>query len=436
MLHSKNEYLPLTSCISVRNNLEIGGCDLAALAEQYGTPLYIMDEETLRANCRAYQQAFAENYPNAVIAYASKALAVAGIYRIIDAEGLSVDVVSGGELHIALKSGIDASKIIFHGNNKSPQELEDALRAGVGLIVVDNTAELQNLENCAGRLQKKAAILLRVRPGIEAHTHDFVKTGGFDSKFGVHIERVCDFIEAIKRCRSIDFRGVHAHIGSQILDVNPFSFVVEKMTELIEKIQKHNQLEVQILNLGGGLGISYLEKEIPPPVADYAKIIGQELKYHCAKRRLPLPQLIVEPGRSIVGRAGVTLYTIGTVKDNKNIRKYLFVDGGMSDNPRPMLYDAKYTADLVSKMSERKTERMTIAGKFCESSDVLIKDIYLPPAAAGDLLAVYATGAYNYAMSSNYNQNPRPAMVLVNAGQSRVLVRRETYDDLLARQEF
>jgi diaminopimelate decarboxylase len=428
--------MPLTSCISVRNNLEIGGCDLAALATQYGTPLYILDEETLRTCCREYQQAFAENYPDAVIAYASKALAVAGIYRIIDEEGLSIDVVSGGELHIALKAGIDAQKIIFHGNNKSPQELEDALQAGVGLIVVDNTAELQNLENISGRLQKKATILVRVRPGIEAHTHDFVKTGGFDSKFGVHIEQICDFIEEVKRCRNIDFRGVHTHIGSQILDVNPFSFVVEKMTELIAEIQKHNQLEVQILNLGGGLGISYLEKETPPSVADYARIIGQELKYHCEKRRLPLPRLIVEPGRSIVGRAGVTLYTIGAVKDNQNIRKYLFVDGGMSDNPRPMLYDAKYTADLVSKMSERKTERVTIAGKFCESSDVLIKDIYLPPAAAGDLLAVYATGAYNYAMSSNYNQNPRPAMVLVNVGQSRVLVHRETYDDLLAQQEF
>jgi diaminopimelate decarboxylase len=416
--------------------LEIGGCDLAALAAQYGTPLYIMDEETLRENCREYTRAFAENYNDVVVAYASKALAVVGIYKIINAEGLSVDVVSGGELHIALQAGFDAQKIIFHGNNKSPQELEEALQAGVGLIVVDNTAELQNLESIAGRLQKKAAVLIRVRPGIEAHTHDFVKTGGFDSKFGVHIEQVGAFIEEVKRCRNIDFMGLHTHIGSQILDVNPFSFAVEKMTELVEKIQKDNHLEVKILNLGGGLGISYLEKEIPPPVANYAKIICQELKYHCEKRRLPLPRLIIEPGRSIVGRAGVTLYTIGTVKDNKNIRKYLFVDGGMSDNPRPMLYDAKYTADLISKMSDRKTDRVTIAGKFCESSDVLIKDIYLPSAAAGDLLVVYATGAYNYSMSSNYNQNPRPAMALVKAGQSRVLVRRETYGDLLARQEF
>ncbi|MDR1453634.1 MAG: diaminopimelate decarboxylase [Candidatus Margulisbacteria bacterium] len=436
MLYNKNEYMPLTSSIGVQNNLEIGGCDLTALAAQYGTPLYIMDEETLRTNCRAYTQAFTENYPDTVIAYASKALAVAGIYQIIAGEGLSADVVSGGELHIALKAGFDASKIIFHGNNKSAQELTEALRAGVGLIVVDNAAELQNLESAAGRLQKKAAALIRVQPGIEAHTHDFVKTGGFDSKFGVHIEQVCGFIEEVKRCRNIDFMGLHTHIGSQILDVNPFSFVVEKMAALAEKIQKNNHLEVKILNLGGGLGITHLEKETPPPVVDYARIISQELKYHCEKRRLPLPRLIVEPGRSIAGRAGVTLYTIGAVKNNQNIRKYLFVDGGMSDNPRPMLYDAKYAADIVSKMSSRKTDRVTIAGKFCESSDVLIKDIYLPPAAAGDLLVVYATGAYNYSMSSNYNQNPRPAMALVNAGQSRILVRRETYDDLLARQEL
>ncbi|GBR76262.1 diaminopimelate decarboxylase [Candidatus Termititenax persephonae] len=428
--------MPLTSGISVHNNLEIGGCDLAQLAEQYGTPLYIMDEETLRANCRAYLRSFTENYADTMVAYASKALSVAGILQISGEEGLGVDVVSGGELHIALKSGIAPAKIILHGNNKSPQELETALQAEVGLIVVDNAAELQKLEETAARLSKQASILLRVTPGIEAHTHDFIKTGGFDSKFGVHIDQVCTFLKEVQRCRNIDFRGLHTHIGSQILDVNPFSFAVEKMTELIEKIQKHNQLEVKILNLGGGLGISHLEKETPPPVAHYAKTICSEIKYHFAKRRLPLPQLIVEPGRSIVGRAGVTLYTVGAVKDNKNIRQYLFVDGGLSDNPRPMLYGAKYTADLVGKLSARKTERVTVAGKFCESGDVLIKDIYLPPAAAGDLLVVYATGAYNYSMSSNYNQNPRPAMVLVNGGKSRVLVRRETYADLLARQEF
>ncbi|GBR77630.1 diaminopimelate decarboxylase [Candidatus Termititenax dinenymphae] len=435
MLYNKNQYMPVSSGISVNNNLEIGGCDLAGLAAEYGTPLYIMDEETLRANCRDYMLSFSSNYSDVMIAYASKALSVLGVLKIIGEEGLGVDVVSGGELYLALKAGIVPQKIIFHGNNKSPQELIEALQAGVGLIVVDNLQELKNLEEIAGRLQKKASILIRVTPGIEAHTHDFIKTGGFDSKFGIHIERVCDFIEEIKHCNNIDFAGLHAHIGSQILEVNPFGFAVEKMTELIEKIQKRNHLEIKILNLGGGLGISYLERETPPPVAEYARVIGQELKYNLERRKLPFPKLIIEPGRSIVGRAGVTLYTIGAVKENKNIRKYLFVDGGMSDNPRPMMYGAKYAADIVSKISSRKNEMVTVAGKFCESGDVLIKDIHLPAALSGDLLAVYATGAYNYAMASNYNQNPRPAMVLVGQGKSRLLVRRETYDDLTAKQE-
>jgi len=436
MLYNKNEYMPLSCGISASNNLEIGGCDLAALAAEHSTPLYVLDEETLRENCRNYLLAFTENYPDTEIAYASKALAVLGVYKIISEEGLSTDVVSGGELYTALKAGMNPEKIIFHGNNKSPQELTQALQAGVGLIVVDNAQELKNLETIAGSLQKKATILIRVTPGIEAHTHDFIRTGGFDSKFGIHIEHICDFIEEVKRCRNIDFAGIHAHIGSQILDVSPFAYLAEKMTELMERIQKKNRLEVKILNLGGGLGVSYLSKDNPPAIADYARTICQELKYNLTKRNLPQPRLIIEPGRGIVGTAGVTVYTVGAVKENKGIRKYLFVDGGMSDNPRPMLYASKYSADIVGKVTTKKTEIVTVAGKFCESSDILLKDILLPPAAAGDLLAVYTTGAYNYSMASNYNQNPRPAMVLVNNGKNRLLVRRETYEDLLRTQEI
>lgn len=436
MFSNKTDYMPISSGINVNNNLEVGGCDLAELAKQYGTPLYIMDETTLRENCRAYINAFAENYPDTGIAYASKALAVLGIYKIIREEGLGADVVSGGELYAALKGGMPAEKIIFHGNNKSPQELAEALQANVGLIVVDNFQELKTLDDLAGRAGKKAAILIRVTPGIEAHTHDFVKTGGFDSKFGVHLETMCDFLEEVKRCRNIDFAGLHAHIGSQILDANPFAFLVEKMTELMEKIQKKNQLTIKILNLGGGLGVSYLSKDDPPSAADYARIMCQELKYNLTRRKLPLPQLIVEPGREIVARAGVTLYTVGTVKQNSNLRKYLFVDGGMADNPRPMLYGSKYSADIVGKMTAKKSDMVTIGGKFCESSDILAKDILLPPAQAGDLLAIYTTGAYNYSMASNYNLAPRPAMVLVNAGKHRLLARRETYEDMLKNQEF
>lgn len=436
MLYNRNDYMPVSSGISVDNNLEIGGCDLAKLAAQYGTPLYIMDEDTLRENCRNYILSFTENYPDSTVAYASKALAVAGVFNIITEEGLGVDVVSGGELYIALKAGVNPEKIIFHGNNKTPQELQEALAADVGLIAIDNLQELQNLEELAGQLHKKASILIRVMPGIEAHTHDFVKTGGFDSKFGIHIEQICNFIEEVKRCRNIDFAGLHAHIGSQILETSPFSFLADRMAELIEKIQKKNHLGIKILNLGGGLGVAYLAKDDPPSIPDYARAVCQELKYSLSKRKLPLPKLIVEPGRSIVARAGVTLYTIGAVKENKNIRKYLLVDGGMSDNPRPMLYGAKYSADIVNKMTGRKTEMVTIAGKSCESGDTLIKDIHLPPAQAGDLLVVYGTGAYNYAMASNYNQNLRPAMVLASGGKSRLLVQRETYADLIKNQEL
>jgi diaminopimelate decarboxylase len=422
--------LPLTAEITVKGNLGLGGCDCLDLAKEYGTPLYVMDEETLRDNCRRYLNAFHNSYPNTEVIFASKALSVVGIAKILREEGLGIDVVSGGELYIALKAGFDPNKIYFHGNNKSPKEIIEALEANVGTFVVDNYYELDLLNTLAAERGVTQDILIRVTPGIEAHTHDFVKTGHFDSKFGFHIDRVTDVVDVIKKRKNLSFQGVHAHIGSQILDISPFSFTVEKLIELIQRIQKKNGLPVNVLNCGGGLGISYTGKDIPPAVEDYAKIITQELKYRLDKAKIPAPKLIVEPGRSIVGRAGTTLYTIGSVKRTEGVRTYAAIDGGMSDNPRVITYQAKYEALLANKISEKKTENITIAGRFCESGDILIKDLLSAKIESGDILAVFATGAYNYSMASNYNQVPRSPMVLVNNGKAKVLVRRETYADL------
>lgn len=435
MLYSNTQNMPITTEITIKGNMGVGGCDLVDLAKEYGTPLYVMDEETLRENCRTYLNSFHEQYPDSEVVFASKAQSVLGVLRIIQEEGLGIDVVSGGELFLALKAGFAPDKIYFHGNNKTPKELEEAMAANVGHVVVDNLSELELLNNLATQNNKKQKILIRVTPGIEAHTHDFVKTGHFDSKFGFHIDRVPEIIEEIKKKKNIDFQGLHAHIGSQILEVNPFSFAAEKMADLIFKIKKTNNINIPVLSLGGGLGISYLPKETPPTVEEYAKFMTNELKYRLEKYKLPTPKLIVEPGRSIVGRAGVTLYTIGAIKENKGIRKYLFIDGGMSDNPRPITYQAKYDALLANKLSARKTETVTIAGKFCESGDILIKDILLPKAETGETLVVLGTGAYNFSMASRYNQTPVPAMVLVNQGKAKVIVQRETYEDLIRNQE-
>lgn len=431
MLYNKNENMPLTTEITVKGNLGIGGCDLVELGKKFGTPLWVMDEETLRDTCRRYVNSLHEAYSDSDVLFASKALSTIGTLKIISEEGLGVDVVSGGELFIAMKAGVPAEKIFFHGNNKTRLELTEALTAKIGYVVVDSLYELDMLNAVAAEQGITQQILIRVTPGIEAHTHDFVKTGQFDSKFGIHLERVTEFIEEIKKRQNVDLQGLHVHIGSQILEVNPFSFAVEKMCDLLTKIKQKNHLELNILNVGGGLGICYIPKEVPVPIEQYTQLIGKELKYQIKNRGLKAPKLYIEPGRSIVGRAGVTLYTVGAVKDIKGIRTYVSVDGGMSDNPRPITYQAKYDAGIANKPSARKTHMVTIAGKFCESGDILLKDIVLPKIDSGDTLVVFGTGAYNYSMSSNYNQTARPAMVMVSGGKATVLVQRETYSDLI-----
>ncbi|MDD4178939.1 MAG: diaminopimelate decarboxylase [Candidatus Margulisbacteria bacterium] len=411
--------LPITAKTNKNSHLEIGGCDVAELAKKYGTPLYVIDEATLRENCRNYIDSFKAAYPNSEIAFASKALCTVGISKLIAGEGLGFDVSSGGELFTVLKAGADPKKIYFHGNNKTLQEIEEGLKAGIGRFMVDNVEELANLEAIAGKLKKTANIMIRVNPGIDAHTHEFIQTGKTDSKFGVPLDQLDAFVQKIKTLKSVKLKGLHAHIGSQILDVKPF---VEEAKLLLDLTLKYQTEE---LNLGGGLGISYSPDQKPPAVADFARAIAAVLKGKTKAK------LILEPGRSIVGTAGITLYTVGVIKEIPGIRQYIIVDGGMADNPRPILYDAKYEAMLGNKMGRADTATVRVAGRFCESGDILVKEIKLPKVEAGDILVTTCTGAYNYSMASNYNRVPRPAMVLVGGGKSSVILKREKYEDLV-----
>jgi diaminopimelate decarboxylase len=410
---------PKTTKTNDLGNLEIGGCDLIQLAKEFGTPLYAMDEVTLRDRCQQYLRAFSEHYPNTEIVFASKALCTVVISKIIASEGLGFDVSSGGELYTVLKAGADPKKIYFHGNNKSPKEIKEGLEAGIGRFVVDNDQEIDNLERLTRETGKSAAVMIRINPGIEAHTHEFIQTGKIDSKFGVPLPQLDDFIKRIRKISSIKLTGLHAHIGSQILDVKPFVAEAQLLLDLIGKYG------LEEMNIGGGLGISYLPQHVPPAIDHFAAEIAKVLKGKTKAK------LILEPGRSIVGTAGVTLYTIGAIKEIPGIRSYIFIDGGMSDNPRPILYQAKYDAKLAGKPDEPAREKVTVAGRFCESGDILIKDLELPAVTIGDLLVVAGTGAYNYSMASNYNRVNRPAMVLLSRGKASLLVRRESYEDLI-----
>ena len=411
--------LPDSAKTNDRGQLEIGGCDVIDLAKEFGTPLYVMDEMTLRDRCRQYVKAFKEHYPNSEIVFASKALSTVGISEVIASEGLGFDVASGGELYTVLKAKVDPKKIYFHGNNKSPQEIKEGLQAGIGRFVVDNEYELTNLDRLAQETGLQAKIHFRVNPGIEAHTHEFIQTGKIDSKFGIARDQLDNLVHMARKLKHVRLVGLHSHIGSQILDVKPFVAEVELLLGLVKKY------ELEEINIGGGLGIAYLPQHVPPSIEHLAREVSSVLKGQT------MAKLILEPGRSIVGSAGVTLYTIGAVKDIPGIRKYVLVDGGMSDNPRPILYDAKYQAFVGSRPEAEREEIVTVAGRFCESGDVLIKDIKLPAVKVGDILVVSATGAYNYSMASNYNRVCRPAMVLVSEGDAEIVVRRESYEDLV-----
>ncbi|MTI96578.1 MAG: diaminopimelate decarboxylase [Firmicutes bacterium] len=414
-----------------KGHLVIGGCDTVELAAQFGTPLYVLDENAIRENCRRYKQSLAQNYPDTMPAFAGKSFLTKAMCSLLAQEGMALDTVSGGEIYTALQAGFPAEKIIFHGNNKSEAEINLALDSGVGRLVVDSTAELHLLSQLATARDKAAAIYLRVNPAVTPDTHSYIQTGQVDSKFGFAIDDQID--EAVKLALSLpglSLMGLHCHIGSQILDLTPFRKMAEAMVDLLNRVRQDAGVLLGELDLGGGLGIRYLPTDQPPAIEDYAQVITSALKESAAKYNLPLPKLLVEPGRSIVGPAGITLFTVGSEKEVTGVRKYVAVDGGMTTDLRPALYDARYHAFVANRVNEPATEKVTIAGKACESGDILIKDIELPKLHRGDILALLATGAYHYSMASNYNRFGRPAVVFVRDGDANLIVNRETYADL------
>ena len=425
-------YLHGTSKINAAGHLEIGGCDVVELKQTYGTPLYIMDEELIRRRAREYRQAFEASGLTFQVAYASKAFSTLAMCRIADEEGLSLDVVSDGELYTALQAGFPAHRIHFHGNNKTPDEIEMALDAKIGCFVADNFVELQMLQAIAAGRGETVNVLLRVTPGVEAHTHEYISTGQTDSKFGFDIQNgtATEAVRTAAELPNLELLGVHSHIGSQIFETDGFEMAVERVAGFARSVKEQLNVEFKVVNLGGGFGIRYTEGDTPLAVAEYVQAITDGVKKHFEGIAAQLPEIWVEPGRSIVGDAGTTLYTVGTSKDIPGVRKYVAVDGGMTDNPRPALYESKYEAMLANRAGDANEETVSIAGKCCESGDMLIWDVELPKPNTGDLLAVACTGAYNYAMASNYNRIRRPAVVFVKDGSSDLVVRRESLDNI------
>ena len=422
-----------TMQVNTAGHLEIGGCDTTELVKEFSSPLYVMDESLIRQNCRSYVGSFRAVYPDSEVIYASKVFSTRAICRLMQEEDMGLDVVSAGELYTALSVNFPVNRIYFHGNNKSPQELQMAIEAGVHRIVADSFYELELINSIASGLGKKTDILLRLSPGIDAHTHHYIKTGTIDSKFGFCIAngQAMEAVLAAEAYPALDLWGVHCHIGSQIFDLESYAEAARTMMIFVRDMSVATGKPVRELDLGGGLGIYYSTGDSPQQVELYAACVADTVKACCSEFGLTQPKIIVEPGRSIVGEAGVTLYTIGAIKDIPGVRKYVAVDGGMTDNPRPALYQAKYEAELANRMNETAAEKVSIAGKCCESGDMLIWDIDLPAARSGDILAVSSTGAYNYSMSSNYNRNLKPAVVFVNEGRAKVVVKRETFEDLV-----
>lgn len=428
---STNQLLkPVT--IKRDKNLSVGGCDMPELAKKYGTPLYVLDEETIRSICRDYKNAFSR-YEKVNMMYASKALCNSAVSKIVASEGFGFDVVSGGEIYTVHNAGIDMSKVLFNGNNKTPEEIELAIKYGVGRFSIDNFHEVELISAISQKYNRTVDALLRITPGIECHTHKYIQTGQLDCKFGFDLSQIDSIIEHILNVdKTINIRGLHAHIGSQIFEPQCYYDEVEVLVKEVARIDEKFGIKLDEINLGGGLGVKYTESDNPPSVQEIADVILDSLDKNIAKYNIEKPAIYLEPGRSIISTAGITLYTVGSSKQVPDMTKYVSVDGGMADNPRPSMYEAEYYAEVANGVSGRDTEKVTIAGKFCESGDILIKDITLPRLKAGDVLCVYNTGAYNYSMASNYNRVVKPAMVLVNNSQSDMIVCRETLDDLVS----
>jgi diaminopimelate decarboxylase len=420
--------------VNQQGHLTIGGIDTTKLAQEYGTPLYVMDEDKIRSICRMYQNSFKKCYHgNGMPLYASKAFCCKEMCKIVNEEGMGLDVVSGGELYTALQAGFPAERIQMHGNNKTPDELSYAINSGVGHIVIDNIDELKMLDEMAGKLHQTVGVSLRIKPGIDAHTHQFIRTGQIDSKFGFALE-TGEAMQAVKmavRAKNLKLLELHCHIGSQIFELQPFVLAAQVMMDFMQQVRKETGIMLPELNLGGGFGIQYVASDNSLPYESYMEKVSEAIRQKCKEYDFTEPKIYIEPGRSIVGEAGITLYTVGTVKRIPNIRTYVSIDGGMTDNPRYALYQSDYTVIVANHADQPANQIVTVAGKCCESGDLIQKDAPLQMCKAGDLLAVLSTGAYNYSMASNYNRIPRPAVVMVHDGKTRIAVKRETYEDLI-----
>lgn len=414
-------------------NLSISGCDCVKLAQKYGTPLYVMDEDEIRKRCRDIKRNHIDKYEGFAV-YASKAFLNKEMCRIIESEGLGLDVVSGGELYTAHSVNFPMERIIFHGNNKTFEELEMAADYGVGMIAIDNFFEIKNLKEILKSKNKKMNVIVRITPGIDCNTNEYIKTGQVDSKFGFSL---CDgsaleAIEQIINCDNFVFEGLDAHIGSQLTQNSVYEKEVKVFAVFANNIRKKFGCEVKKIDVGGGFGIFYAKGDKRFDVSYFTDLINETVINEFKKYDLKKPEVIIEPGRWIVGEAGITLYKVGSIKEIKGIRKYISVDGGMTDNPRQALYNAEYSAFVANKKEETKTETVTIAGKCCESGDILIKNIELPMVNSGDILAVLSTGAYNYSMASNYNRIRKPAVVMVKGSSDRLIVKRQSYEEMLS----
>ncbi len=421
---------PITTELDAQSRLIVGGCQLSKLAECYGTPLYVLDEATLRAACQSYRGALQRHYPGPSLPiYASKANSSLMMSSLVASEGFGLDVVSAGELLTALKGGVPGDCIVLHGNNKSDQELLLAYRNGV-TIVADNQHDLDRLSQLVPVGADPANLMLRFTPGIECHTHEYIRTGHLDSKFGFDPDQLESVLNHLLGCRWARLTGLHAHIGSQIFELEPHQDLADVMAGALQLARRLGH-PVMDLNVGGGLGVRYVSSDDPPSIDNWVKVVAEAVNQACRSRNLDLPRLMCEPGRSLVAAAGVTLYRVGSRKTIPGLRTYLSVDGGMSDNPRPITYQSLYTACLADRPLDSPDETITLVGKHCESGDVLLKDLALPYASSGEVLVVFATGAYNVSMSSNYNRIPRPAAVLVHSGHSELVQRREQPEDLL-----
>lgn len=418
-----------------RGKLYFGGADTTGLAKEFGTPLYVMDEVTLRTRCREYRKAFEKRYEAVTVMLAGKAMMTTAVAKIIADEGLWLDVASIGEMYGGIKADVAPSNMFFHGNYKKEEELEQALEWGIGAIVLDSMHEAKTLDRVARRMKRKAHVIIRITPGVEAHTHEMIQTGKLDTKFGVPIEGGAASAMAgdISKMKNLDFTGLHYHIGSQILDVEPFRVSVRRIVDFMKDISDRYGIEVKDLDVGGGYPVRYTSGHALPAPDKFAAAICGTLKKELKNAGLPAPHLYLEPGRSVVGPAGITLYTVGPVKEIPGVRNYVSVDGGLSDNPRPSLYDAEYEAVIAGRADVKKgMKKFRVSGRHCET-DTLIKEIALPDPKPGDIMAVFSTGAYNYSMSGNYNKFPRPAVVLVNRGKAELIVERETLEDLYAK---